>query len=671
MLSSPPAERRPFESTMRLGLNLRVNLIVVPLVAAMLTLVLGPIGSFLRVRSALDEVRRELSCLLLLCRFDVQAVRQSVEYLDVAFMAEDPRELRQVAAGARETLDRLRTWRPGSREAEVLDRIEGAYGSLAAAGEGAIELARRGDHEEAARLFTKTIERIRDAELLPLVDRALIEGSLDLDHALDDLLATSAQLGLVPLMPIESEVNSLRQEAAEAVSAARFARHAQRLWGECRCFTFLGDPPAELAVAENELDDAFQIWEAQVAARGAEGGAMTPAGIADIGARQRAVKQLSRRLVEIGPGRARAEILPVLESVFEPLGGDSLPRVLESSFEGYDAQISALLESIAMRSRAAGAAVGAVAALALGLALGCPWLISRWIVQPVQALTRAAGELGTGLGRRPVAVRAGGEIGELAATFDRMAEQLEERTRELEAERARERLRHSERLASMGTLASGLAHQINNPLNNILLTAEHALGETGPEAPPLWREALVASAEEAKRCERILGGLLAFARGEPGQKWTEDANQVLRRACDLGAAYAAQRQATIELQLCEQPLPILTNPIALEQALVNLLRNALEARTRARVDVRSERLAQAVRIEVRDDGCGVSREAIPHLFDPFYTTRAAEGGIGLGLSVAHRIIADHRGTIRVDSRPGEGTTVTVDLPLHPSNEAIP
>jgi signal transduction histidine kinase len=267
-------------------------------------------------------------------------------------------------------------------------------------------------------------------------------------------------------------------------------------------------------------------------------------------------------------------------------------------------------------------------------------------------------------------VHTGGELGELAATFNQMARQLEERTRELEAERARERLRHAERLAAVGTLASGIAHQINNPLNNILLTAEHALGEQGEEAPRLWHEALIASAEEARRCERIVRGLVAFARGEPGQKWPEDANRVLERARDLTAAGAAQHRATVELELSEAPVPIRASPIALEQALVNIIQNAIESRPEARVRLRAERRGETVRIAVRDDGRGVDGEAIRRLFDPFFTTRAAEGGTGLGLSVAHRIIADHGGTIEVDSRPGEGTLVSVVLPLAPA-EAQP
>jgi two-component system NtrC family sensor kinase len=453
------------------------------------------------------------------------------------------------------------------------------------------------------------------------------------------------------------------------VWVARLASRAQRLVGEYRSFAYFGESREELALAENGFDRAYAIWEAQAGARGEGPGAAAPPSEEDVRAAYRALKEAAGGLAGLDPGRDPEGAIRIYESQLGPLGNKALPRVLTAAFEARHARISALVDSIGMHSRLAGVASGAVAVLAVALALLCPWLISRWIVRPVQALTRAARELGAGLGSRPVAVHTGGELGELAATFNQMALQLEERTRELEAERARERLHHAERLASVGTLASGIAHQINNPLNNILLTAEHALGERGAEAPRLRHEALIASAEEARRCERIVRGLVAFARGEPGQKWPEDANQVLRRARDLAAGTAAEHQASVELLPCEGAVPILASSIALEQALVNVIRNAIQSRPGAHVTLRTERRNGTVRIAVRDDGCGMDGEAIRHLFDPFFTTRAAEGGTGLGLAVAHRIIADHHGTIDVVSRPGEGTLVSVDLPLAPAEEA--
>lgn len=558
---------------MRIGLKLRASLIVAPLVAAMLALAVAPIGSYLRLRAALHDVRREIASLLHGSRLDLLAVRRSAE-----------------------------------------------------------------------------------------VDATQIEGSLALRKALDSLLASSARLSLV-LSPggLAADAQSLRTEVAEAVSVARLASHAQRLVEKCRGFAHREVSREELAVAGNGLDRAYRVWAAQVGAGGRA--APAPASEEEVSAGYRALKRAAGELSGMDP-RDPAAILRIYESRLAPLGSETLPRVLTAAFEARKARISALLDAIGRRSRFAGVATSAVAVLVLALALLSPWLISRWIVQPVQTLTRAARELGDGLRTHPVAVEAGGELGELAATFNQMARQLEERTRELEAERARERLHHKERLAAVGTLAAGVAHQINNPLNNLLLTAQEAFGDDGPEAARHWRTALEACTAEAKRCERIVRGLVAFSRGEPGQKFPEDANQVLRRARDL----AAGTDADVEILPGAGAAPILANSVALEQALVNIIRNALQSRSGAHVTLRSERRIETVRIEVRDDGCGMSSETVRHLFEPFFTTRAADGGTGLGLSVAHRIVADHDGTIAIDSRPGEGTVVSVELPLAPAAE---
>lgn len=585
---------------MRLGLNLRVSLIVVPLVAAMLALALAPIRSYLRLRAAMDDVRRELSYVLAVCRLE-----HRVRALD----GSPPNDHPPAPGGA------------------------------------------RGGAEDPGGGF-------------PPPDRSQIDGNLALRQALDSLLATSAQLAVVPpLDGLEADAKSLRQEVAGAISVCRYARQAQRLLGEYRRYAHFGDPPEDLTAAEREFDHAYWVWQAQVEGGDGERVPFAGTGLTGVEAHYRLIKDAVRRVTGLDPALARPQAARIYDSELAPIEGESLPRVLGAAFDAHDDRVSALLDSIARQSSLGGAAAGLVALLAFALALLCPWLISTWIVRPVLALDRATRELATGGSGGPVSVRAGSEIADLAASFNRMSERLAERTRELDEERARERLRHAERLASVGILAAGLAHQINNPVNNILLTAEHALGERGPEAPERWREALAASAEEARRCERIVRGLVAFARGEQGRLWREDAHQLVRRACELTADAADRREATVAFEPGGEPAPILANPIALEQALVNVLRNAIESGSRAHVAVRTRRVGPAVRIEIRDDGRGMDRTAVGRLFDPFYTTRADEGGIGLGLSVAHRIISDHGGEIRVESRPGEGTTVTVDLPL--------
>jgi hypothetical protein len=204
---------------MRVGLNLRVNLIVAPLVVAMLALALAPIASYLSLRAALHDVRREIAFLLHLSRLDILAGLQSVESFGAAFHGEDTGDLRGVESEARAILDALAGWDLPPRRAELLERIERAYARSAAASARAVELARRGERKAATRLVTATQ---RDTELLPLVDAAQNEGSLALRKALDSLLTNSARLSMVPpLAGLAADTQRLRAEAAEAISATR------------------------------------------------------------------------------------------------------------------------------------------------------------------------------------------------------------------------------------------------------------------------------------------------------------------------------------------------------------------------------------------------------------------------------------------------------------------
>jgi signal transduction histidine kinase len=252
----------------------------------------------------------------------------------------------------------------------------------------------------------------------------------------------------------------------------------------------------------------------------------------------------------------------------------------------------------------------------------------------------------------------------LAGYRDRLEELVEERTQQLE--QSRTELRHAERLASVGTLAAGMAHQINNPLGAILNGAEFALlCEEDPDVLAICKRALEDNVKQARRCGKIVRNVLKFSRDEPTEKWHEDVSDVVRRACRVTAGYASERGAQVEFGPCDPCGQVWMSPIEIEQALVNVIRNAIEARLHGgQVEVSTSCAQSVVRIQVRDDGRGIEPEALKHIFDPFYTTRLSEGGTGLGLSVANGVIADHRGTITAESEPGRGTTVTIELPIH-------
>lgn len=248
---------------------------------------------------------------------------------------------------------------------------------------------------------------------------------------------------------------------------------------------------------------------------------------------------------------------------------------------------------------------------------------------------------------------------------EHLEELVEERTMELA--RSREQLVRSERMASVGTLAAGIAHQINNPVASILAAAQYALlCEEDSDAKQVWKRVLLDCIEEAKRCAKIVRSVLQFSRDESCDMWLEDLNEVVGRACSVTGTYSAECCAEVVFEPESGPCLVRMSPIQIEQVFVNLIRNGIESRdTGARVAVRTRRKNRMVRVEVSDDGRGMPEQDCKRIFDPFFTTRLEAGGTGLGLSVVHGIILEHRGTIAAESRLGEGTTMIVELPLDP------
>ncbi len=226
-------------------------------------------------------------------------------------------------------------------------------------------------------------------------------------------------------------------------------------------------------------------------------------------------------------------------------------------------------------------------------------------------------------------------------------------------------LERSQRLASIGTLAAGIAHQINNPIGSIQMGSELALSAEGnSDERILWRRAIENSIEQAKRCGQIVSSVLQFARNEPTLKSELDLADVLHRVCEQTESYATDQRATIDRSGIEAPLPVFGSAIELEQAILNIVRNAAESSSdRVRIVIRATRVAELVRVTIADDGRGMDQKEVDRAFDPFFTTRLGHGGTGLGLSVAHGIITDHGGSLAVESEPGVGTKLILSIPL--------
>jgi C4-dicarboxylate-specific signal transduction histidine kinase len=247
---------------------------------------------------------------------------------------------------------------------------------------------------------------------------------------------------------------------------------------------------------------------------------------------------------------------------------------------------------------------------------------------------------------------------ELARHRDRLEELVTQRTEALR--QSLEQLRRSERLASLGTLAAGIAHEINNPLNAMLVAAQYARQASEPEEV---REALDSIIEEGQRGGQIIRGILKFARADEPVRTPGDLNQAVRHAAELSSTYLEGHQLRLELELAEDLPPVLMNTIEIEQVIVNLIKNAVEAGGgHAHVTLSSAARNGHVVVTIHDDGPGIPPDVAARIFDPFFTTKLGKGGTGLGLSICHGIVSEHGGTISVLSQPGAGTTFTINLP---------
>lgn len=246
-------------------------------------------------------------------------------------------------------------------------------------------------------------------------------------------------------------------------------------------------------------------------------------------------------------------------------------------------------------------------------------------------------------------------------------QQLEARlvAREGELEESLARVRSAERLAAVGTLAAGIAHQINNPVGAILAAAQFELSDGSGEGKSASsvRATLETIEREALRCARIVRSVLLFARADPGQVADHDLDAIVDAARAATADFALRRGARVVIRPAGGAIGVRGNAIELEQVFVNLIRNGIESRLEgAEVEIRVEGMPAHGVVVVRDNGPGLGEEAKKRLFEPFYTTKLREGGSGLGLSVAHGILMTHGGEIDVVSEPGAGATFRVSLP---------
>lgn len=334
----------------------------------------------------------------------------------------------------------------------------------------------------------------------------------------------------------------------------------------------------------------------------------------------------------------------------------------------------------------------------IGLSLGfiilagllVSYLVNRMVYLPLRDLEDGAARLAAGDLEKMIPVRSNDEFGQLAASFNSMTgalrksrvdlenwgrtleQKVEEATRELHdahAETAR-----SEKLASVGLLAAGIAHELNNPLTGVL-TFSYLVKKNLP-AGSRDAEDLGLVIRETKRCATIIRRLLDFSREKTPEKAFADLNTLIEETLQLIKQSAQVENIEIITDLDEQLPAVWLDENLIKQVIMNMLVNAQHAiegagsitiKTRfhaapadAEPGADSEDMAE---ITITDTGCGIAADDLQRIFDPFFTTKGVGKGTGLGLSVSHGTIEAHGGTIEVESSVGKGTEFRIHLPL--------
>lgn len=319
----------------------------------------------------------------------------------------------------------------------------------------------------------------------------------------------------------------------------------------------------------------------------------------------------------------------------------------------------------------------ALAVLAMLCALAA--LLNRWVLYPVRLLHRGVRKVARGAFDFRIGLETGDEMQALAEAFNEMTAKLGATYADLERqvnERSRQLVR-SERLAGVGFLAAGVAHEINNPLASIAFCSEAlenrlapVLGGDAPVDAKLVRNYLRMIQEEAFRCKRITEKLLDFSRCNDIQRQRTDLVELVDGVVEMMRHMGKYRGKHIVFQPREAVV-VMADPQEIKQVALNLVVNALDCMETGgtlRIDLRVAG-GRAV-LSFADDGCGMEPEVLDNIFEPFFTRRRVGKGTGLGLSITHRIVSQHQGEIAAESPgPGRGATFTVRLPL-PGGEGV-
>ncbi|MBM4398426.1 MAG: HAMP domain-containing protein, partial [Deltaproteobacteria bacterium] len=283
------------------------------------------------------------------------------------------------------------------------------------------------------------------------------------------------------------------------------------------------------------------------------------------------------------------------------------------------------------------------------------WVFAGLLLRPLNRIADVLQRFRPGVHREEIP-GSDDEIGDVAARINEVTARLHE---------THLQMLHAEKLASVGRLAAGVAHEINNPLSGALHCLENLRSDDGDAARRQEYYGLMA--DGISRAQRVVRSLLEFGRQHPPRIASVDLDAVVGKALDLMRVPFERAGVRVETRLAAGLGRVPADAHQIEQVVLNLLLNAMEAMPGGgKVTVETLATADGCRVAIRDTGPGIPPGVRAHIFDPFFTTKGAQGGSGLGLSVSLGVVERHGGRIEVSEAPGGGASFEVVLPLRPA-----
>lgn len=298
----------------------------------------------------------------------------------------------------------------------------------------------------------------------------------------------------------------------------------------------------------------------------------------------------------------------------------------------------------------------AIAAVSIFILL----ITMKKLMRPIVMLKEGAERIGRGEFGYRINMTSGDEMGGLAESFNKMAQNIEK------LHSVEEELRRAERLAVVGRFAAGVAHEINNPIGNVIGIAKLMQKNISDEEIKADLDIII---KDSYRCGRIVKDLLAYSRQSPPAKEKTFLNALIEDALNAATNSFGSKNIVITKEFAGDIPFIHADPLQISQVLNNIILNAVQAiESEGTITVKTMQAGgNAVEIAVSDTGCGMDKDVMDKIFYPFFTTKSVGEGTGLGLAISYSIIRNHGGEIIVESQKGHGSTFTVRLPLGESN----